>query len=230
MAAQLLDLNYDTRFARFAIDSESDLNSLPKINSSGTDSLKSVDGVSQGSMAYCVDGKDYILNGENEWIEYIQSDNSTSENNKIIGSFVFEFYMTNINIYEYEGMYFGTATFVGTPTYDYIYKVADIIAGINNASTADVLKTDLVEKTYGMIHWLRRDSSVFSFFNTTITSIKYNKETADPLGATASVQFCSTVPLSNITTNNTNTILVNVGGSTTYTCYPFKGIVTVVSQ
>lgn len=71
MAAQLLDLNYDTRFARFAIDSESDLNSLPKINSSGTDSLKSVDGVSQGSMAYCVDGKDYILSGENEWIEYI---------------------------------------------------------------------------------------------------------------------------------------------------------------
>ena len=71
MAAQLLDLNYDTRFARFTIDSESDLNNLPKLDCSGTDSLKSVDGVSQGSMAYCIDGKDYILSGENEWIEYI---------------------------------------------------------------------------------------------------------------------------------------------------------------
>ena len=66
--------------------------------------------------------------------------------------------------------------------------------------------------------------------------VHYMKKGAEPflttlkLGATASVQFCSTVPLSNITTNNTNTILVNVGGSTTYTCYPFKGIVTVVSQ
>ena len=124
MAAQLLDLNYDTRFARFTIDLESDLNNLPKLDCSGTDSLKSVDGVSQGSMAYCVDGKDYILSGENEWSEYIQSDNSTSEHNKIIDSFVFEFYMTNIDIYEYEGMYFGTATFVGTPTYDYIYKLS----------------------------------------------------------------------------------------------------------
>ena len=230
MAAQLLDLNYDTQFARFAIDSKSDLNNLPKIDSSGTNSLKSVDGVSQGSMAYCVDGKDYILSGENEWIEYIQADNSKSENNKIIGSFVFEFYMTDIHIYEYEGMYFGTATFVGAPTYDYIYKVADIIARKNNASTTDVLKTDLVEKTYGIIHWVRSNSSVFPFFNTTITSVKYNKEAADPLRATASVEFCSTVPLSNITTNNTNTTLVNVGGSTTYTCYPFKGIVTVVSK
>lgn len=70
MAAQLLDLNYDTRFARFAIDSKSDLNNLPKLDCSGADRLKSVDGVSQGSMAYCVDGKDYILNGENEWVTY----------------------------------------------------------------------------------------------------------------------------------------------------------------
>src|SRR5574344_1324729 len=111
MAAQLLDLNYDTQFARFAIDSESDLNNLPKIDTTGKDNLNTISNVSQGSMAYCTDGKDYILSGENEWIEYIQSDNSKSENNKIIGSFVFEFYMTNIDIYEYEGMYFVTLTF-----------------------------------------------------------------------------------------------------------------------
>lgn len=71
MAAQLLDLNYDTRFARFAIDSESDLNNLPKIDTAGKDNLNTINNVSQGSMAYCTDGKDYILSGENEWIEYI---------------------------------------------------------------------------------------------------------------------------------------------------------------
>ena len=71
MAAQLLDLNYDTRFARFAIDSKSDLNNLPKIDTAGKDNLNTINNVSQGSMAYCTDGKDYILSGENEWIEYI---------------------------------------------------------------------------------------------------------------------------------------------------------------
>lgn len=230
MAAELINLDYATRFERFSIDSESDLNSLPKINVAGKDNLSTIDCVSQGSMAYCTDGKDYILNGSNKWVRYIPVDNSISEYNKVLGSFAFEFYMTNIDIYEYEGMYFGTANFLGAPTYDYIYKVADIIARKNNESTTDVLKTDLVEKTYGIIHWIRRDSSVFSFFNTTITSIKYNKETTDSLGATASVQFCSTVPLSSITTNNTNTTTVAVSGGTIYTCYPFKGIVTVVSQ
>ena len=71
MAAQLLDLNYDTRFARFAIDSKSDLNNLPKIDTAGKDNLNTINNVSQGSMAYCTDGKDYILSGSNEWIEYI---------------------------------------------------------------------------------------------------------------------------------------------------------------
>ena len=71
MAAQLLDLNYDTRFARFAIDSKSDLNNLPKIDTAGKDNLNTINNVSQGSMAYCIDGKDYVLSGSNEWIEYI---------------------------------------------------------------------------------------------------------------------------------------------------------------
>ena len=71
MAAQLLDLNYDTHFARFTIDSESDLNNLPKIDTAGKDNLNTINNVSQGSMAYCTDGKDYILSGSNEWIEYI---------------------------------------------------------------------------------------------------------------------------------------------------------------
>ena len=180
-------------------------------------------------MAYCTDGKDYVLSGENEWIRYVPVDYSISEYNKILGSFVHEFYMTNINIYEYEGMYFGTATFVGIQTYDYIYKVADVIARKNNESTTDILKTDLVEKTYGIIHWLRSDGNVYPFFNVLITNLKYDQEHADPLGAIAYIQFCSTVPLSNITTfNHTKNVAVSDG--TTYTCYPFKGIVTVVSK
>lgn len=184
MAAQLLDLNYDTRFARFTIDSESDLNNLPKLDCSGTDSLKSVDGVSQGSMAYCVDGKDYILSGLNEWIEYIPTDNSISKYDKLLGVFSHDFLMTNISISESNNIYYGTADLIYAQSYDYIYKVADLIATKTNQNPSDVIHSDLVEKTYGIINFRRDSINTFPFFNTVINSIKYNKISADPSGAT----------------------------------------------
>lgn len=228
MSARLINLDYTTHFAQFSIDSESDLNSLPKINTAGTDDLNTVSGVSQGSMAYCVDGTDYILNGSNKWVKYTPVDSSVSSYNKVLGSFSYNFHMkTNISITESEGIYFGSATCVGAQAYEYIYKVADMIAKKNNESIDNVLKNGLVKKTYGAIQWRRCDGNVFPFFNIIITSVSYNQEYTDPLGATVSIQFCSTVPLSNIETTSTSTVPIAISGGTT-TCYNFGGIVTVV--
>lgn len=229
MAAQLLDLNYDTRFARFTIDSKSDLNNLPKLDCSGTDSLKSVDGVSQGSMAYCVDGKDYILSGSNEWIEYIPTDNSISKYDKLLGVFSHDFLMTNISIVESNNIYYGTADLIYTQSYDYIYKVADLIATKTNQNPSDVIHSDLVEKTYGIINFRRDSINTFPFFNTVINSIKYNKISADPSGAKLTIGFNSTVSLSDLTTNNTYTTVVSID-NVKYTGYPCTGIVTVLSK
>lgn len=229
MAAQLLDLNYDTHFARFTIDSESDLNNLPKIDTAGKDNLNTINNVSQGSMAYCTDGKDYILSGENEWIEYIPTDNSISKYDKLLGVFSHDFLMTNISISESNNIYYGTADLIYTQSYDYIYKVADLIATKNNQNPSDVIHSDLVEQTYGIINFRRNGSNVFPFFNTIINSIKYNKISADPLGAKLTIGFNSTVSLSDLTTNNTYTTVVSID-NVKYTGYPCAGIVTVLSK
>lgn len=67
----LIDLNYQTRFCKFSIDSSSDLDSLPKLESPGKDSLSTIKSCAQGSRAYATNGKTYVLSGTNEWVLYL---------------------------------------------------------------------------------------------------------------------------------------------------------------
>ena len=64
----LIDMNYHTRFCKFSIDSSSDLSSLPKLESSGKESLSTIKSCAQGSRAYATNGKTYVLSGKNEWV------------------------------------------------------------------------------------------------------------------------------------------------------------------
>lgn len=73
----LIDMNYQTRFCKFSIDSSSDLDALPKLKSPGKVSLSTIKSCAQGSIAYATNGKTYILSGKNEWITY--SGNSSGE-------------------------------------------------------------------------------------------------------------------------------------------------------
>ena len=66
----LIDMNYQTRFCKFSIDSSSDLDALPKLKSPGKDSLSTIKSCAQGSLAYATNGKTYILSGVNEWVLY----------------------------------------------------------------------------------------------------------------------------------------------------------------
>ena len=67
MAVYELMRNEETRYAIFAIDEKGDLESLPTSEENSADGLTTC---SMGSIARCVDGKSYILNGKNSWVEY----------------------------------------------------------------------------------------------------------------------------------------------------------------
>lgn len=73
----LIDMNYQTRFCKFSIDSFSDLKLLPTRESSGKESLSTIKSCAQGSRAYATNGKTYVLSGNNEWVLY--SGNSSGE-------------------------------------------------------------------------------------------------------------------------------------------------------
>lgn len=73
MACSLLNINYTTRHAIFSIDSETDINNLPKINLSGKGALNTIGNVSQGSKAIGTNGTNYILTGNNKWVKYSSS-------------------------------------------------------------------------------------------------------------------------------------------------------------
>lgn len=66
----LINMNYQTRFCKFSIDSDSDLSSLPKLESPGKESLSTIKSCAHGSLVYATNGKTYVLSGENEWILY----------------------------------------------------------------------------------------------------------------------------------------------------------------
>lgn len=66
----LIDMNYQTRFCKFSIDSSSDLSSLPKLESPGKEALSTIRSCAQGSLAYATNGKTYVLSGGNEWVIY----------------------------------------------------------------------------------------------------------------------------------------------------------------
>ena len=70
MSCKLLNMNYTTNYAVFSIDSEGDINNLPKYNVKGKSNLWTINGVAHGSLAIGTDGTNYILNGSNEWVKY----------------------------------------------------------------------------------------------------------------------------------------------------------------
>ena len=70
MSCKLLNMNYTTNYAVFSIDSESDINILPKHNVKGKANLWTINSVAQGSLAIGTNGTNYILNGSNEWVTY----------------------------------------------------------------------------------------------------------------------------------------------------------------
>ena len=70
MSCKLLNINHTTNYAVFSIDSESDINILPKHNVKGKANLWTINSVAQGSLAIGTDGTNYILNGSNEWVKY----------------------------------------------------------------------------------------------------------------------------------------------------------------
>lgn len=70
MSCRLIKMNYDTKFAIFSIDSESDINDLPRSNYFGKGVLKTISSVCQGSLAIGTNGTNYILNGSNKWVKY----------------------------------------------------------------------------------------------------------------------------------------------------------------
>ena len=70
----LLGVNHETNYCMYAIDSSSDLKSLPTSVKFGTDALgNKLDYCAQGSIARCLDGSTYMLSGKNVWTKYSTS-------------------------------------------------------------------------------------------------------------------------------------------------------------
>ena len=66
----ILESEYTTHFYRFSIDSDSDLELLPKYGVRGKEILNTVSSCCPGSIARCTDGSVYVLNGDlNKWVK-----------------------------------------------------------------------------------------------------------------------------------------------------------------
>lgn len=70
MHATELKRNYTTRYCMFAIDSEDYIDMLPTTTKVGSGELKMSTTCCAGSLARCLDGKMYTLNGDDEWVKY----------------------------------------------------------------------------------------------------------------------------------------------------------------
>lgn len=70
----LLHQDYSTSRCQFSIDSEDDLELLPKYGVRGKEKLNTISSCCPNSRAICTDGSVYALNGDtNEWIKYSSS-------------------------------------------------------------------------------------------------------------------------------------------------------------
>lgn len=76
MAAKELRRNHITRHCLFAIDDASDIDMLPTSVRNGSENLIQSATCCIGSKAVAVDGKTYMLNGSDEWVEYKRSGGS----------------------------------------------------------------------------------------------------------------------------------------------------------
>ena len=66
----VINVNYNTRCYEFSIDTDSDLELLPKYGISGKEKLNTISSCSPGSVAIQTNGNVYRLNGDsNTWIK-----------------------------------------------------------------------------------------------------------------------------------------------------------------
>ncbi len=67
----LLEQNYSTGFYKFSIDSESEIDLLPRYGVKGKEKLHTVHSCCPNSKAVCTDGTIYTLKGDtNEWVKF----------------------------------------------------------------------------------------------------------------------------------------------------------------
>lgn len=71
MKANLIDYNYNTRYAKFVISNIDALSLLPTTTSSGKGNLSTIYGISIGSVCKVLSNpiRYYVLNENDEWIE-----------------------------------------------------------------------------------------------------------------------------------------------------------------
>ena len=75
----LLHKENATKWCQFSIDSESDLELLPKYKVSGKGILNTILSCCPNSRAICTDGSTYVLNGDkNKWIKYSSGNRGSS--------------------------------------------------------------------------------------------------------------------------------------------------------
>ena len=70
MAAYELNRNWATRFCEFYIDNSSDTELLPTSKKFGSGDLATSTPCSIGSIARDMTGKQYVLNGNDEWVTF----------------------------------------------------------------------------------------------------------------------------------------------------------------
>lgn len=73
MAAWELKRDHATRYCLFGIDGADDIAMLPTSVRVGSGDLIGSTTCALNSIARAVDGKSYILNGNNKWVEYNRS-------------------------------------------------------------------------------------------------------------------------------------------------------------
>lgn len=77
----LLSRDYQTHLCCFYVDSEDELNQLPTHETEGKGDLETVKSCAYGSRATCLNGKSYVLSGENKWVVFKSASSGSSGTN-----------------------------------------------------------------------------------------------------------------------------------------------------
>ena len=86
MSACELRRNHLTKHCVFSIDSKNDIAYLPTSKKYGSGSLIKSSTCCQGSIAKCIDGSSYTLNGEDEWVLVREAENEAQSINIVRGT------------------------------------------------------------------------------------------------------------------------------------------------
>ncbi len=76
---KMMKMDFNTRVGSFCVDTVDEIEKLPTLNAPGQDNLNTVYCAGMGSDCLVIsDGAVYILNGNNEWVEFKDFSNSAS--------------------------------------------------------------------------------------------------------------------------------------------------------